>query len=120
MDIRSLADVKPFVTKDGSIIKEIFRPDNSEFVGGGVAHATVPIGEKSMTHIHKNSQEIYYILRGSGIISIAGEERAANPGDSIFIPPKSEHNIRNTGKEDLELLCFSIPEYTHEDTVLKE
>jgi len=120
MDVRNLDDIKPFVTKDGSIIKEIFRPDNSDFVGGGVAHATIPVGEKSVTHIHKKSQEIYYILRGSGIISIEDESRAVNPGDSIFIQPQSAHNIRNAGKEDLELLCFSIPEYTHEDTVLKE
>jgi mannose-6-phosphate isomerase-like protein (cupin superfamily) len=40
------------------------------------------------------------------------------PGDCIVIPPGVEHQLTNTGREPLRLLCCCSPPYSDEDTVL--
>lgn len=46
-------------------------------------------------HSHPQDQ-CYYIIEGSGLITINDEERLVNIGDAIFIPGNSHHGIKNT------------------------
>lgn len=45
-----------------------------------------------------------YILRGSGIIEIAGETLEVSEGDSIYIPSQVPHSYQ-AGKDGLEFIC---------------
>ena len=45
-----------------------------------------------------------YILRGSGIIEIAGETFEVSEGDSVYIPGKVPHSYK-AGKNGLEFIC---------------
>ena len=63
-------------------------------------------------------EEIYYVLRGRGLMTLEGERREVGPGDGILIPPGTRHKIRNIGQEPLVFLCCCAPPYSHEDTVL--
>lgn len=45
-----------------------------------------------------------YILRGSGIIEIAGETFEVSEGDSIYIPSQVPHSYK-AGKDGLEFIC---------------
>ena len=71
-------------------------------------------------HIHPRTEEIYYVLKGKGRISIEGEERNMKAGDGIAIMPGKRHKVWNTGKTDLVFLCCCAPAYTHEDTIITE
>jgi mannose-6-phosphate isomerase-like protein (cupin superfamily) len=114
-------EATPFTTKDGSTIRELLAPRGA---GEGVvrnqslAEATLPPGASTDAHHHPVTEELYYILRGSGYMQIGAAARLVGPGDGIAIPPGAPHRITNTGSEELVFLCCCAPAYTHEDTVM--
>ncbi len=118
MDVVNRDQVSAFVTKDGSLIREILAPRNSSLRAQSLAEATLPPGTCTEAHYHPLTEEIYYILGGRGTMRIASEERRVALHDAIAIPPGTPHQIRNDGEEDLVFLCCCAPAYEHEDTVL--
>lgn len=109
----------PFVTKDGSEIRSILDRTNASANNQSLAEATLPPGAATESHHHPRTEEIYYILRGTGRMTVGSEERQVGPGDGILIPPDTRHTIRNTGTGPLVFLCCCAPPYTDEDTVLE-
>ena len=120
MDIKNLNEVPPFITKDGSEIRELLAHRNSAIRNQSLAEARLPIGASTQEHFHPRAEEIYYITQGSGRIRIAGETRDVREGDAIAIPPGQRHKLWNTGRQTLHLLCCCAPAYEHSDTVITE
>ncbi len=108
----------PFITKDRSEIRSILDRTNSTATNLSLAEATLPPGAKTEEHSHSRTEEIYYILRGRGLLTLEGERREVGPGDGILIPPGTRHTIRSDDQEPLLFLCCCSPPYAHEDTVL--
>lgn len=108
----------PFITKDGSEIRSILDRTNSTAIHQSLAEATLPPGAETEEHHHPRAEEMYYVLRGRGLMTLEGERREVEPGDGILIPPGTRHTIRNTGQEPLVFLCCCSPPYSDEDTVL--
>src|SRR5215472_14466192 len=120
MDIKNLAEVAAFITKDGSEIRELLAYRNSAIRNQSLAEARLPVGESTQEHYHQRTEEIYYITHGKGRIRIDGESRDVVAGDAIAIPPGKRHKLWNTGQETLRLLCCCAPAYEHTDTVMTE
>lgn len=118
MDIVNRDRAAPFTTKDGSTIREILAPRNSVIARQSLAEATLPTGQTTEAHRHPATEEIYYVLRGEGLIRLGDEERAIGPGDGVAIAPGTPHQIRNTGAADLVFLCCCVPAYEDDDTVM--
>lgn len=116
MDIINRADVGAFTTKDTSTIREILAPRNSSIMQQSLAEATLGPGAKTQAHRHPGTEEIYYILAGTGYMAIEGEKRQVAAGDGIAIPAGMRHQIQNTGTYDLVFLCCCVPAYTDADT----
>ncbi len=57
-------------------------------------------------HEHKDHEEIYYIIKGSGRINMDGQTARFRDGDIIYIPDKTMHSIINDGDEKVEFLAF--------------
>jgi mannose-6-phosphate isomerase-like protein (cupin superfamily) len=57
-------------------------------------------------HEHYDHEEIYYIINGTGHISIGDEIAKFRDGDVIYIPEKTSHSITNDGNEMVEFLAF--------------
>ena len=106
MDIKNLAEVAPFTTKDGSEIRELLAHRNSVIRWQSLAEARLPVAGATQEHYHPKTEEIYYITQGVG--------------DAIAIPPGQKHKLWNTGAEELRLLCCCAPGYEHEDTIITE
>ena len=120
MDVHNIDDVPAFTTKDGSEIRELLAHRNSSIRNQSLAEARVAPGQTTTPHYHPRTEEIYYILEGEGRMRIGDEVRRVAPGDAIAIPPGQTHQITNTGREVLKVLCCCAPGYEHEDTVLVE
>jgi mannose-6-phosphate isomerase-like protein (cupin superfamily) len=120
MDIINLASAEPFLTKDGSEIRELLAHRNSSIVKQSLAEARVPGGVTTIAHYHIKTEEIYYLLEGEGEMRIESEWRYVKPGDAIAIPPGKVHQIKNPGPSELRFLCCCAPGYEHDDTVLVE
>jgi mannose-6-phosphate isomerase-like protein (cupin superfamily) len=117
MMVRNRNAAQAFVTKDTSVIREILAPQNSEIVRQSLAEATLPPGSSTLAHLHPNTEEIYYILAGDGLMAIEDERRTVVPGDAIGILAGQRHQICNIGRSDLVFLCCCVPAYTDADTV---
>ena len=120
MDIRNLNETPPFITKDGSEIRELLAYRNSVIRNQSLAEARLPVGGSTQEHYHPRTEEIYYITHGTGKMRIEGEVREVRTGDAIAIPPGQKHKLWNTGNETLRLLCCCAPAYEHSDTVITE
>ncbi|MCA9212752.1 MAG: cupin domain-containing protein [Planctomycetales bacterium] len=120
MDIVNINDAEPFITADGSEIRELLAHRNSGIRNQSLAEARLPPGGATTTHYHPNTEEIYYILTGNAEMQIGDEIQQVGPGDAIAIQPGAIHQIRNTGDFELKFLCCCAPCYEHEDTVLCE
>lgn len=120
MDIRQLNAQPPFITKDGSEIRELLAHRNSVIRNQSLAEARLPVGASTQEHFHPRAEEIYYITHGTGRIRMEGESHDVGPGDAIAIPPGQRHKLWNTGGEVLRLLCCCAPAYEHTDTVITE
>jgi mannose-6-phosphate isomerase-like protein (cupin superfamily) len=118
MDIQNLNEAKAFITKDGSEIRELLAHRNSCIRKQSLAEARIAVGLTTQAHYHPQTEEIYFILEGSGSMVIDGETRQVGRGDAIGIPPGAVHKITNVGQVELRLLCCCAPGYEHDDTVL--
>lgn len=116
----SYRDAEPYLTKDGSTIRELMHPDHHDVTAQSLAEATVPVGVTTILHKHHQSEELYYILQGSGLMYLDAESFNVEVGDTICIKPGTPHRITNTGTSDLKVMCSCSPAYSHEDTELLE
>ena|SRR5437867_72715 len=118
MDVRNIDEVSAFTTKDGSEIRELLAHRNSCIAKQSLAEARLAPGRQTAPHYHVQTEEIYYILAGRGLMRIDRQQREVAAGDAIAIPPGQVHTIINTGSETLKFLCCCAPAYEHSDTVL--
>jgi len=120
MRIESLERAEPFITKDGSEIRELAGLPTGNAVHQSLAQATVPPGSATEAHFHRVTEEIYFFTAGTGRMILGEQESEVRAGDCVVIPPGEVHGLVNTGDEPLVLLCCCAPAYSHDDTVLVE
>lgn len=113
-----LEEREPFITADGSSIRELVGVPSGNATQQSVAEATVPPGGKTIEHYHRTTEEVYLFLGGEGRMRLGDEEAAVCGGDTVVIPPGVRHKLWNEGAEPLVLLCCCAPPYRDEDTVL--
>jgi len=120
MEIKNLADVPAFITKDGSEIRELLAYRNSAIRNQSLAEARLPPGSSTQEHYHARTEEIYFIVAGEARMRIEGEVADVKTGDAIAIPPGKKHKLWNRGRDTLKLLCCCSPSYEHSDTFITE
>ena len=106
----------PFTTKDGSTIRSLLDRTNAPVQLQSLAEATLTFGQATERHYHRLSEEIYYLLEGTGEMELDGERQAVRAGDAILIPPGAWHQITGTSAIPLRFLCACAPPYEHGDT----
>jgi mannose-6-phosphate isomerase-like protein (cupin superfamily) len=68
-------------------------------------------GEAPPLHQHDDTEQIFYLLEGKGVLRIGAAKKkfSVKPGDVIRVPPKTLHSIQCTGRRPLRYLaidCF--------------
>jgi mannose-6-phosphate isomerase-like protein (cupin superfamily) len=114
----SYQDVTPYITKDGSEIRELMHPSRHGNRAQSLAEATVQPGMCTALHRHGATEEIYCITQGRGRMTLGADLFDVKSGDTVCIAPGTPHCIENTGDEALRILCTCSPAYAHEDTEL--
>lgn len=107
---------KSYVTKDGSVIRELLHPSFLPGLGMSLAEAVVEAGQSTERHFHMTFDEIYYCLEGAGVLYVNDAPHPFSPGSYHLMPKGSFHFLTATTK--LRLLCVCCPGYTHEETVI--
>ena len=108
--------IPAFVTKDGSLIRELMHPSHHPARQQSLAEARVAPGQTTTLHRHRESEELYHITQGRGLMTLGDDRFPVESGDTVCIPPGTAHCIQNTGMDELVLLCCCAPAYAHDDT----
>jgi len=118
VQISTLDQLEPFITADGSTIRELAHPRWTDAQNQSLAEATLPPNTETAEHYHPIAEEIYHFVSGRGRMRLGEDEAEIAAGDAVVIPPGTPHKLWNTGDEPLVLLCCCAPAYQHDDTVM--
>jgi mannose-6-phosphate isomerase-like protein (cupin superfamily) len=110
VEVQPLSAAEPFTTADGSTIRELHHTGAQS-----LAEATLEPRQATQRHYHRASEEIYFLLEGTGEMALGGERRDVGPGDAVLIPAGAWHQL-HAGDARVRLLCCCVPPYSHEDT----
>jgi quercetin dioxygenase-like cupin family protein len=73
-----------------------------------VFEETLPAGTTSLYHLHRDSDEVAWVLAGEFTFKIGDEVTVGGPGTCAFMPRGVPHAWKNTGSEPAAC-CFSTP-----------
>jgi mannose-6-phosphate isomerase-like protein (cupin superfamily) len=112
-------DCEEITANDGVILRELLSPLPTPAleIRYSLAHAILEPGLSSVPHVMKTS-EVYFVIEGSGVVTIEGEEVELFPGDSLYIPPGATQHVTCTSDEDLVFLAIVDPAWRAEDEVI--
>lgn len=111
-------EIENYQTMDGSWIRELMHPAHHGNHNQSLAEATIPANTETQLHRHLNSEELYHITQGEGMMVLGQHSFPVQTGDTVQIPPGTPHKIINTGINDLKIFCCCSPAYSHDDTEL--
>ena len=121
VQIVRLEDREPFITADGSSIRELAGVPTGNAANQSLAEATVAARRRDDRALPPHLRGDLPVHRGAwDACGSATTRRDVRAGDAVVIPPGAPHKLLNTGPEPLVLLCCCSPAYSHEDTVLTE
>ncbi len=55
-------------------------------------------------HVHTGDEQVIYVVSGQGEHYVDGNIQALSAGQLVYIPPFSEHELKNTGDQPLKLI----------------
>ena len=70
---------------------------------------TVPAGTKSLFHLHRDSDEIAWVLAGEITFRIGDDVSVGGPGTCAFFPRNVPHAWKNTGSDTGRVLFLYTP-----------
>jgi dihydrodipicolinate synthase/N-acetylneuraminate lyase/quercetin dioxygenase-like cupin family protein len=76
----------------------------------GAYQVELPPGAETVRHDHRDdgAEDMYAVLRGSGVVVVDGEEVAVHPGRFIAVAPESRRSVR-AGSEGLVFIAVCAP-----------
>jgi quercetin dioxygenase-like cupin family protein len=70
---------------------------------------TVPAGTKSLFHLHRDSDEVAWVLVGEITFMIGDQVSVGGPGTCAFFPRNVPHAWKSTGRETGRVLFLYTP-----------
>ena len=92
------------------IIQQLFDSDNLT-----VSYAIIT--GKAKSHLHRRTQEVYYIEKGRGNLFVGSDQFKVSAGDVIPLPKHVYHHLEKISTEPLELLVVTHPRYDPSDVI---
>jgi mannose-6-phosphate isomerase-like protein (cupin superfamily) len=115
MLIKKLKDCAEITAGDRTFLRELLHPArDSVSVRYSLAVAWLATGKGSQAHRLKTA-EVYYLVRGNGVMHIGDEAAKIEAGDAVYIPPGSVQWLENTGENEIEFVCIVDPAWRPED-----
>lgn len=81
-----------------------------------VAIVKLPSNTTSDEHYHKEREESYYVISGSGKVIIDGVESSIQRGSLVYTKPNEKHSFINEGEDDFIYLIITAPYWVPEDS----
>jgi mannose-6-phosphate isomerase-like protein (cupin superfamily) len=94
---------------------EVSRQSRNFFKGSHVGamcmnscdHGTYLTNGEVRIHVHDAAEEVFYFIRGAGVVVLGDKEIPVRAGSTIAVPAGVPHGVRNTGKDILQHIVCS-------------
>ena len=86
---------------------------------GGLANVHVVRVTRGTPHVHTGYNEVYYVLSGTGTVTLADETHELRPGAVVVIPAGVPHSLLADGDAPLEFIIFGTPPMPLDDARAK-
>ncbi|HYB69765.1 MAG TPA: cupin domain-containing protein [Candidatus Bathyarchaeia archaeon] len=70
---------------------------------------TMPAGTRSLFHLHRDSDEVAWVLAGEMTFKIGDEVSVGGPGTCAFLPRNVLHAWKNSGSETARVVFLYTP-----------
>jgi mannose-6-phosphate isomerase-like protein (cupin superfamily) len=113
MDVRNVQEVTPEVEHNGTVpVWWLIHPrEMKDLTDGGYLELAnefeVGVGGAVYPHEHP-THEFYFVMDGSGVMTVGAEDRDVSRGDLIYIPPDTVHSLRPVGDGPIRCFCFAV------------
>jgi mannose-6-phosphate isomerase len=87
--------------------------------GHKVKRILVSPGERLSYQRHARRAEHWFVVAGSGIVTLDGVDHRVRPGDSVDIPIGAAHRMTNDGSKDLVFIEVQHGTYFGEDDIVR-
>ncbi len=103
MEQLRIEDVKEFSTEK-RIRKKLLGSDRivAEFV-------CYEPGQATPEHVHPKQDEIFYVVEGTGIMIVDGEEISLKPTSLILVKAREKHGVKTLPDSRLVLMFIKAP-----------
>jgi mannose-6-phosphate isomerase-like protein (cupin superfamily) len=68
-------------------------------------------GSQQGLHEHDTQEQVYVIIRGRGVMIVGDEEQEVGEGTLVYVPPRSQHAIRNDSEAPLTYVSATSPPF---------
>jgi len=107
---KHIEEVQPIPDTCGAI-RELYASNN-------ISLAYVNLSGQAKKHKHHVMEEIYYVTKGKGYLTLEDKIYRIEEGDSINIPKDKWHFLKTDKDSELELLVVTSPRFMPEDVIL--
>ncbi len=104
--LRHQTEITGLPLEGGSLQWLIDRDLGAEHV---MAYRLVLEPDSALSHVHYGTEEVLYVLEGTGEARIEGATHHVGAGQAVFIPDGAEHTYVNTGRTPLVVVGAMAP-----------
>ena len=76
-------------------------------------------GKRLSYQRHARRSEHWFVVHGTGVVTLDGERREVTAGDAVDVPVGTDHRIENPGDRPLEFVEVQHGEYFGEDDIVR-
>jgi quercetin dioxygenase-like cupin family protein len=111
VDVVPLEDVDPIELPQGSWSRMLITAGRVEGNASSLGYSVFTPGTV-LTPVKHETEEVAYVVSGSGELRLEGSAVPFETGDALRIPAGVWHAVANTGDEDVVMVFgFPYPEY---------
>lgn len=108
MERNLLKNNNPAYPGNGVLYRRVLGPDVFRTNWNHVDHVVIPAGSTAGPRALDGIEEVYYVIKGSGSVTLNNEKAAIKTDDSFYGLLGEKPTIANDGKEDMELLVIGV------------
>lgn len=79
---------------------------------------SLPVGGEIGAEVHANNDQFFRFEAGTGLVMVDGNEYQVGDGSTVIVPAGAEHNVINTGQDELKLYTIYAPPH-HKDGIVR-
>lgn len=109
---RTASGFAALLREDGDAVRRdvftMIEPEQAASHRIQAGYTTIYPGCVTRGHTHPDREEVYYFVRGQGVMVVDGEETVVAAGDTFYLEPGPFHIARNTGDLPFEYFWITV------------